>query len=151
MTTTIKAKAADFTIEQKGGGDFRMTLHAKEAVDVATAYFSRSELEHIRAAITTALAKDEPAAAPKGRAFTRTTQELEETLDEEEGQVSGSWDPIAEEQGVQSLILTKYIATDHSFILVFNNGHVEFLEQAEPLDGEPMDGDLWDVSRLGWS
>jgi hypothetical protein len=90
--------------------------------------------------------------------WVRTTDELIEILDESKGhKEDGSWDSIHDEQEPMpdEFYLTNYVATDHAFILVFSNGHMEIVSQwhaSHPIpEGETFDGDLWDVSTLGWS
>jgi hypothetical protein len=75
---------------------------------------------------------------------------MEEILESAKGETDGSWDPIADEQGVQSLILTNYLATDESYVLVFNNGHMELVFHPDSGD-YAHDGDMWDVTSLGWA
>ncbi|QRI45442.1 hypothetical protein SEA_LEONA_34 [Arthrobacter phage Leona] len=80
-----------------------------------------------------------------------TTKELEETLAEELNNESGSWDAIADEQGVQSLKLIKYTMHDDRVTLKFDNGHKERIFHPDPQDPRRApDGDLWDVTTLGW-
>lgn len=89
---------------------------------------------------------------------TRTTDEMMEILEESKGhKTDGSWDSIHDEQDPMpdEFYLTNWIGTDETFILVFSNGHMELVYQwhaNHPApEGETFDGDLWDVSTLGWS
>jgi hypothetical protein len=59
MTThAATSRRATFTVQETLGA-FKVRLHARNAVDDATAYVSRKELERIQAAITAALASKE--------------------------------------------------------------------------------------------
>jgi hypothetical protein len=128
---------------------------ADQSDAVFKAYHARAVaiMETARAEFTAWLATL-PEKAP-ALPFTRTTEELEEILDiAVEEQATDDFEAVADNCPLPvpdgGLYLTRYIPTDQNFILVFNNGHVEFLEQVAPQDGETFDGDLWDVTPLGW-
>lgn len=80
------------------------------------------------------------------------TNEITEQLQEEVGvENSGSWDPIADEQGYDGLTLKKFIAHDDRITLKFTNGYKTHIFHPEPEDpAKAYDGDLWDISSLGW-
>jgi hypothetical protein len=84
--------------------------------------------------------------------FYWNTADLEETL-REELQIpnSGSWDPIAEKIGETALTLKKYVFHDDRVTLKFTNGHKEYILHPDDDPVRAPDGDIWDVSELGWS
>ena len=76
----------------------------------------------------------------------RTTSELEAELREEVGvEGSGSWDAIT---GAEPLTLKKFTMHDDRVTLKFTNGTKARIFHAELPDR--IDGDLWDVSEIGW-
>jgi hypothetical protein len=102
--------------------------------------------------------------AKKDTRWIRTTDQLEEILKDSKGVAGdGNWDALYDSVYGELPVdlrpvnwhLTEYIGGDHEYILVFSNGYVHWLHQwhmdHDIPEGETFDGDLWDVTSLGWA
>lgn len=102
--------------------------------------------------------------AKKQVQWVRTTAELTEILDDELNNMeSGNWDnlhsslydDVVEADLPDDFYLVHYVMFDHCVHLIFSDGHVETLTQwhaNHPIpEGQTFDGDLWDVTPLGWA
>ncbi|ASR83203.1 hypothetical protein FDI29_gp33 [Arthrobacter phage Abidatro] len=82
----------------------------------------------------------------------QNTEVLTANLDDEIGiEASGSWDAIADQAGNRPT-LAGYVQHDDRIVLEFTNGRELTVRQWQNQPaGQPFDGDLWDVTPLGWS